>query len=117
TVNGQINPSFSIRPGETQRLRIGNISDSTWFRLVLDGHQLHQIAKDGNTFAKPWTRDEILIGPAERIEVLIQGGPPGNYALRTTSFDQGFTVNPDVVLATLVSQGEPQAPASLPSTL
>lgn len=117
TVNGQINPTFTIQPGETQRLRIGNISDSTWFRLKLDGHQLHQIAKDGNTFNRLWTRDEILIGPAERIEVLIQGAAPGTYALRTLPFDQGFAVNPEVVLATLISEGDPVQPETLPDNL
>ena len=64
TVNGQINPTFTIQPGETQRLRIGNVSDSTWFRLKLEGHQLHQIAKDGNTYNRLVSRDEILLAPA-----------------------------------------------------
>lgn len=117
TVNGQLNPSFSIQPGETQRLRIANVSDGTWFRLKLDGHRLHQIAKDGNTFDRVQTRDEILLAPAERVEVLVQGGDPGSYALRTLPFNQGFTVNPDVVLATIVSQGTPIAPSALPATL
>jgi FtsP/CotA-like multicopper oxidase with cupredoxin domain len=117
TVNGQINPTFSIRPGETQRLRIGNISDSTWFWLQLDGHNLNQIAKDGNPFASLVTQDKILVGPAERIEVLIQGGDPGSYSLRSLPFDQGFAVLPEVVLATMVSQREPVAPRPLPTSL
>jgi suppressor of ftsI len=117
TVNGQLNPTFTIRPGETQRLRIGNISDSTWFWLQLDGHKLHQIAKDGNTFSSLVTQDKILIGPAERIEVLIQGGGPGSYALRTLPFDQGFAVLPEAVMATMVSQGDPLSPRPLPTAL
>jgi suppressor of ftsI len=117
TVNGQINPSFSIHPGETQRLRIGNVSDSTWFRLKLDGHQLHQIAKDGNTFDRVWSRDEILIGPAERVEVLVRAGEAGSYPLRTLPFDQGFAVNPEMVLATMISDGAAQTAQPLPANL
>jgi FtsP/CotA-like multicopper oxidase with cupredoxin domain len=117
TVNGQINPTFTIRPGELQRLRIGNISDGTWFRLKLDGHQMIQIAKDGNPYDVPVPRDEILMAPAERIEVMVRGGAPGSYALRTLPFDQGFAVNPDVVLATMVSQGDPVTPVELPAKL
>jgi suppressor of ftsI len=117
TVNGQLNPTFTIYPGEVQRLRIGNVSDSTWFRLHLDGHQMVQIAKDGNPYDVPVPRDEVLIAPAERVEVLVRGGPPGSYALRTLAFDQGVAVNPDTVLATMVSQGDPVAPVELPAKL
>jgi FtsP/CotA-like multicopper oxidase with cupredoxin domain len=117
TVNGQLNPTFTIQPGETQRLRIANVSDSTWFWLKLDGHRMHQIAKDGNTYKRLVPRDDILIAPAERVEVLIQGGAPGSYSLRSLPFDQGFAVLPETVLATMVSQGSPVASAPLPSSL
>src|SRR5918993_423835 len=64
-VNGQLNPTMTIRPGETQRWRLMNLTASTTFRLRLDGHQLHQIAKDGNTLNETWTRDEIILLPGE----------------------------------------------------
>ena len=57
-VNGQLNPTMTIQPGETQRWRVQNLTASTTFRLRLDGHQLHQIAKDGNTLNETWTRDD-----------------------------------------------------------
>ena len=82
-VNGQLNPTMTMRPGETQRWRILNASANVTYRLHLDGHQLHQIAKDGNTLNETWTRDEIVLSPGERVEVLIQAGPAGTYALRT----------------------------------
>lgn len=117
SVNGQRNPTLTIRPGETQRWRLGNFSAATWFRIRLDGHTLYQIAKDGNTYDQVVARDEIIMAPAERVEVLVQGAAAGTYALRTLVFDQGFSVQPEETLATVVSSGEPQTRQELPSTL
>ena len=101
-VNGQLNPTMTIRPGETQRWRILNASANVFYRLHLDGHQLHQIAKDGNTLNETWTRDEIVLSPGERVEVLIQAGPAGSYALRTLPIPPASTPRSDATLATLV---------------
>ncbi len=116
-VNGPQNPTMTIAPGETQRWRIGNASPSTTFRLQLDGHLLQQIAKDGNPFDSVWTREAIELQPAERIEVLVQGGAPGSYTLRTLPIATGFTTMPETVLATLVSDGDPVTPQPLPARL
>ncbi|MGD9891067.1 MAG: multicopper oxidase family protein [Dehalococcoidia bacterium] len=116
-VNGQLNPTMTIRPGETQRWRIINLTPNVTYRLHLDGHQLHQIAKDGTTLAAPWTRDEIVMSPGERVEVLIQAGAAGSYALRTLPIATGFTTQVDAALATLVSTGEAMTPQPLPTTL
>ena len=109
-VNGQLNPTMTIRPGETQRWRLMNLTASTTFRLRLDGHQLHQIAKDGNTLNETWTRDEIVLFPGERVEVLVQGGPAGTYELRTLHFSTGHTTQVVTTLATLVSAGRAPGP-------
>ncbi len=116
-VNGQLNPTMTIQPGETQRWRVQNLTASTTFRLRLDGHQLHQIAKDGNTLNETWTRDEIVLMPGERVEVLVQGGPAGTYELRTLPFSTGFTTQVAATLATLVSAGAAVTPQPLPTTL
>ena len=116
-VNGQLNPTLGIRPGETQRWRIANVSADNYYRLQLDGHQLHQISSDGNTLGEVWTRDEVLMGPGERVEVLVQGGAPGTYQLWTRPFDEGFTKEPNVLLATVVASGVVEMPRPLPTTL
>ena len=115
--NGQLSPTIDILPGETQRWRIANVSSDSFYRLQLDGHQLHQISSDGNTLREVWSRDEILMGPGERVEVLVQGGAEGTYNLWTRPFDEGFTKEPNVILATVVSSGAAQTPQPLPTTL
>jgi FtsP/CotA-like multicopper oxidase with cupredoxin domain len=116
-VNGQINPTVTLRPGQTERWRIANATANVTYRLHLDGHQLHQIAKDGNTLNETWTRDEIILAPGERAEVLIQAGPAGSYALRTLPIATGFNTQKDATLATLVVDGAAVAPQPLPTTL
>ena len=116
-VNGQLNPTMTMRPGETQRWRVLNATANLTFLLQLDGHQLHQIAKDGNTLNETWTRDKIHLSPGERVEVLIQAGPAGSYALRTLPIATGFNTQQDATLATLVVDGDAVTPQPLPTTL
>ena len=116
-VNGQLNPTMTMRPGETQRWRILNATANLTFFLQLDGHQLHQIAKDGNTLNETWTRDQIVLSPGERVEVLIQAGTAGSYALRTLPIATGFNTQQDATLATLVVDGDAMTPQPLPTTL
>lgn len=119
TVNGQANPVMTIAPGETQLLRIGNISANMYYRLTLAGHTLYELARDGIRHNRLVPFSELLLPPASRSEVLIQGAAAGTYALKSLPIDtgpQGDTA-PEATLLTLVSQGEPQQPRVLPAAL
>lgn len=118
-VNGQVNPTLVIRPGETQFLRLGNIGSDVYYRLKLDGHVFYELARDGNRHNQIVTSDELLLPPGSRSEVLIQGAPQGNYLLRALAFDTGPAGDsyPEATMATLVSQGPAQMPIALPATL
>jgi FtsP/CotA-like multicopper oxidase with cupredoxin domain len=118
-VNGQAEPTIAIAPGETQRWRIVNASVFTFMNLALEGQQLHQIASDGNPLREVRSRDQILLAPGERIEVLVQGGPPGQYALRSLPWGQEleFQAQEEYPIATLVSEGPAAAPSPLPAKL
>ena len=116
-VNGQFNPTMTIRPGETQRWRILNASANVTYLLHLDGHQLHQIGKDGNSLNETWTRDAIVLAPGERAEALVQAGPAGTYAFRTLPISTGINTQQDATLATLIVDGDAMTPQPLPTTL
>ncbi len=118
-VNGQSHPAIEIAPGETQRWRIINASSFTFLNLALDGHQLHQIASDANPLREVRSRDQILMAPGERIEVLIQGGPEGVYALQSLPWgaDLEFQAQPAFPIASLISSGPVDRPEPLPTTL
>ena len=115
TVNGLVNPTVTIRPGETQLFRVGNIGSDIFYRLKLDGHLLYEVARDGNRHTQMLVRDEIVVPPSARVEFLVQGAAVGSYALRTLAYDTGPQGDqyPEVILATLFCFGRKSAPVDL----
>jgi FtsP/CotA-like multicopper oxidase with cupredoxin domain len=116
TVNGQLRPTITMRPGETQRWRIihAGFHDST--PIGLDRHLLHEIAADGIALPGVRTQQSILVVPGQRTDALVQAGAPGSYALRSLPFNQGEGDNRTWVLANVVVAGAPMA-MDLPTTL
>jgi FtsP/CotA-like multicopper oxidase with cupredoxin domain len=106
TVNAQINPRISARPGERQLWRIGNLGNDSWLRLALDGHDLQIVAIDGVGVVHPEQVSEYVLPPAGRIEVLVDVGDEGSWALKTLPVFNGFTGFDERTLATLVVEGE-----------
>ncbi|HVL24588.1 MAG TPA: multicopper oxidase family protein [Thermomicrobiales bacterium] len=117
TINGQVNPTIRIRPGETQRWRLANMTSSNFCLLALEGHHLHQISADGNAMSERREIERLFIGPGERADILVQAGKAGAYEFRQLLWGIGGQAQPDVVLATMVVEGEPVDPAPLPTTL
>jgi len=118
TVNGQVNPTLRVQPGEVVRLRILNACLQTFTPLKVDGHDLHVCSMDGITLPRARrTSDDLLLGPANRADVLLVGGAPGTYAIRKTGPNSvTLADDPDVQIATLVVEGA-QKTMSLPTTL
>jgi FtsP/CotA-like multicopper oxidase with cupredoxin domain len=89
-VNGEVMPTLTIRSGEVQRWRLINASASRIYRLSLEGHTLLHVGSDGGLFERPVEVQEILLGPAERVEVLVRGtAAPGSRAmLETLPYDR-----------------------------
>lgn len=116
TVNGLVNPTMTIRPGETQLWRFGNIAADRYYHLRLEGHVFHEIARDGNRHTQLVTVPQLNLPPSSRGEVLIQAGRPGIYrliALPVNTGPQGDQYD-GAVLATLVCSGPAQRPVALP---
>jgi FtsP/CotA-like multicopper oxidase with cupredoxin domain len=118
TVNGQLNPNILIRPGETQLWRLANISANIYYKVHLQGQRFHVIAHDGTPVDRIWTADSLLLAAGARFDVLVQGGPAGRTQLQTLAYNTGPGGNkfPKATLATLVSEGPAQRPATLPTS-
>jgi len=118
-VNGLVNPIITIRPNETQFFRIANVGSDLYYKLTLPGHVFYELAIDGNRRNQLVARQELLIPPSSRAEVLIQGGAPGGYALAAAAMNTGPAGDtyPAATIATIVSQGEPAELIPLPSAL
>lgn len=125
-VNGQTHPTVAIRSGEIQRWRIVNASSARFYRLALQGHNFLQVGSDGGLFEHPVERSEILLAPAERVEVLVRGtaAPGSRSLLQTLPYDRyilGYRPadwNKSLDLLTLqYSADRSVSPPAIPATL
>jgi FtsP/CotA-like multicopper oxidase with cupredoxin domain len=118
SVNGRADSSFAIRPGETQFWRFSNQSANRIFHIAVPGHRFRVIAADGEAIVGERTEDVLDIMPAGRIEVLLEGGAPGSYALlsKGTMTGTGAARAPDRGLGHLVVAGEAAVPSDVAAT-
>ncbi|MDX6647408.1 MAG: hypothetical protein QOK40_3135, partial [Miltoncostaeaceae bacterium] len=116
TVNGQINPTIEMRPGETQLWRLANIGADIFYELELPGRRFHVLAEDANPVSRVWSADTLVLPPGKRYDVLVQAGPSGRSSLLTLSYDQGGDQYPQEPLADVVTTGPAMRPAALPTT-
>ena len=118
TINGQVNPTIIMRPGEVQRWRFIQSGIDDFLPLALDNHTFHHIAMDGISFSKPDEIDSLLLAPGNRADVLVKAGAAGTYSLRKLVYNQGYGDVEEVVMATVKVQGSAvnmDLPTSLPT--
>src|SRR5439155_18415319 len=99
TTNGIANPTLHMRPGEVQRWRLLNATDGDNLQLVLvsngagkEGLGLNVVAMDAITVPKTYRLepgDPLVMGPGQRMDVMIKAGKPGTYLLRTRDPNSG----------------------------
>ncbi|MFH9728552.1 multicopper oxidase family protein [Streptomyces sp. NPDC017254] len=119
TVNGTVNPTITLRPGEVQRWRLVAATAFTGLRLRVTGDgggmTVHQIAQDGVTFGAPVARELVDLAMGNRADVLIRGVLPGRYELRAEAVPgplmtievTGPQVEPPMELPTRLPAGRP----------
>ncbi len=92
TTNGVTNPTLHMRPGEVQRWRLLNATDGDNLLLALasnspkQGPGLNVVAMDGITAEKMYRLepgDPLVMGPGQRMDVLVKAGRRGTYLLQT----------------------------------
>jgi bilirubin oxidase len=91
-VNGQYRPTLGIAPGQSQRWRILNATNARYLRLALDQHMFTLIGTDGGLLAAPMPGlSEILLAPAQRVEVIVTAGLAAGASalLQSLPYDRG----------------------------
>ncbi len=85
TVNGQIVPVITMKRGEVQRWRLIDTAFRESIAFVVEGHDLHEIALDGNYLGRvdTWKAGApIDLQPGYRSDVLIKASmTPGEYRI------------------------------------
>jgi FtsP/CotA-like multicopper oxidase with cupredoxin domain len=106
-VNAQVNPYLPVRPGEVVRLRILNASNARFYRLSLGGHALHVVGTDGGLLDRPYSVEEALVAPGERVDVLVQASATsGDYKLLSLPYARhGNMTSAQITLMTLRVRG------------
>ena len=104
-VNGLLRPRLSIRSGETQLWRIGNIGSDLFYNVALEGHRMQVIAQDGSPVWRVRPASHLVLAPGKRYDVLVTGGKPGRYQFKTLRYDEGFEAQPSVELASVTVTG------------
>lgn len=116
-VNGQIDPTLTMAPGEIKVWNVANLSRDSSFRLQLDGHQLYVVALDGNPLTTPRAVDYVDVGAAGRVSFMVKASStPGDYTFRTLGFQDGDRTFAAESLVTLKVQGAPAGDV-LPTSL
>jgi FtsP/CotA-like multicopper oxidase with cupredoxin domain len=107
SINGALRTDLAMRPGETQLWRFTNQSANLYAHVALAGHRFRVIAEDGEAATRETTATVLDIKPASRIEVLVDAGAAGDYALLSRGAPSG--ASPDRELGHLVVAGAPAA--------
>jgi FtsP/CotA-like multicopper oxidase with cupredoxin domain len=107
-VNGQVNPRLYAKAGQVQRWQIVNASNARYYRIALDNHTMYLVGTDGGLLDKPYPRSELLLAPAERVDVLVkmtQG--TGSYRVRALPYARmGMMTSPTITLMTVTYSGK-----------
>ncbi len=121
-VNGRVLPTLYAREGDALRLRFVNAATSRYFLLEAQGHTFTRIGGDGGLIARPEPRDQVLLVPGERADlVLVAKGTVGTKiavgSAPYSRFTCGQPCSTHVPLFQVeIVEGKGHAP-TLPSTL
>jgi len=90
-VNGQKNPVLTVPAHTRRRFRLFNATNARFLRLSFGEVPMTIIGTDGGLLETPvlGIRD-VLLAPAERIEVIVAFDKPGTVTLRTLAYDRGW---------------------------
>src|SRR5439155_16445424 len=89
TINGQLNPTLTMAPGESQVWSIANTGNDSFYDIQLEGHQLYVIGEDGQPVQHVRAVDDVVMPPGQRYTFIVQGGATGTYSFRTAGFNNG----------------------------
>ena len=117
---------FQMAPGEVVRFRMLNGTSDNMMPIVVDGHDVHQIAMDGVNFAATRTiparpsgdaSAQIVLASANRCDFLVKANAgPGIYRIRQLAQSQQFLISAEKIIAEIEVTGKPTVMA-LPEQL
>lgn len=98
TVNGKVWPYLEVEQRK-YRFRIVNASNERFYRMALSSEQpFVQIGSDGGLLEKPVELHELLIAPAERVDIIVDFSdhPAGTEIILTNTATVPFDFEPPI---------------------
>jgi len=80
-VNGRQEPELTMAAGQVERWRLVNAASARYIRLSIGGRPFRILGTDGGLLTSPITAREVLLAPADRVDIAV--GP----------FAQGETIS------------------------
>ena len=89
-VNGRAHPTLDVTPGGLERLRFINTANARYFRITLPGQKLVQIGSEAGSLSQPLMRDDLLLVPGQRADILVVTPDDGKtMTLETEPYSRG----------------------------
>jgi FtsP/CotA-like multicopper oxidase with cupredoxin domain len=116
TINGQVNPTVAMQPGETQLWRFSGQTANAYVRMRWEGGTFTVVGRDARPILHPTTASEIYVGPSERLDVLVTAPAAGRYRLIAAQSATGPAGDkfPQATLATVEVAPDPSRPPPAP---
>jgi FtsP/CotA-like multicopper oxidase with cupredoxin domain len=114
-VNGQKNPVLDVPKGTRRRFRLFNATNARYLHLSFGDASIAVIGTDGGLLEGPVLgMKDVLLAPAERMEVIVSFDKAGTSTLRTLDYDRGWMGpgRPKDAGATLMTINVTEAPAA-----
>src|SRR5690242_4883242 len=102
-VNGRATPELTIAAGQVERWRIINAASARYVRLSIGGRPFTLLGTDGGLIRAPVAMTEVLLAPADRVELAVGPFSEGDcLAIQTLSYNRKTIARPKTLeLATL----------------
>jgi FtsP/CotA-like multicopper oxidase with cupredoxin domain len=118
-INGRGSPELTMAAGQVERWRIVNAASARYVRLSIGGRPFTLLGTDGGLLTAPVTVDEVLLTPADRVDVAVGPFAPGEtIRVETLKYDRRVIARNRVELLGTVRVGAAHASrAEIPKTL
>lgn len=116
-VNGQLQPTLNMRPGQTELWRLANEGADIFYNLDLPGYAFTLVGQDGYPASQVTTANTLLLPPAKRWDVLVTApSEPLTTWLKTLAYSNGPQGDsyPQTSLMKVVVSGPPEASTAMP---
>lgn len=89
-VNGQKNPVLDVPLGAKRRFRLFNATNARFLKLFFGAATMTVIGTDGGLLEAPVAVGDVLLAPAERLELVVSFDRPGEVKLETLAYERGW---------------------------